>query len=120
MSPNDRCRDNGTDDSIETEPTDWEALARSSIRTQLYGALMDTEEAVSTVQYRFSGHADDELTADDVRDARNTIAELECVLEESVAPAVDGVEPYESAGEHIPLGALADRLDAMPELGNVE
>lgn len=92
------------------EPADWEAIARDSSATLLFQAASNVDETVGRVEHRLRGNANEQLTADDIRAARAALYELEQVLEENVVPAVDDVEPYERSAEHVPFGALADRL----------
>lgn len=117
MATNETRNQDGTAIEIESndetavdDTTDWEAIARDSAATLLLQAVADVDETSHRVEHRLRGNANERLTADDVRAARSALYELEQTLEENVVPAVDGVESYESSAQHVPFGALADRL----------
>ncbi|SDD79871.1 hypothetical protein [Natrinema hispanicum] len=129
MATNDSATVEGTALEIESadettardrvdETADWEAIARNSAATLLRQALADVEKSTGRVEHRLRGHGRERLTADDVREARRALYELEQTLEENVVPAVDGVESYESSAQHIPFGELAGRLGV--ELSELE
>lgn len=95
-------------ESCENDSQMWERTARRSVRRLLWSVEDELFDALAKVYGRFGDG--DELSASDIDDLRNEIFELERVLENLVTPHVNGVEPWERAGEQLTYGQLADAL----------
>lgn len=98
-------------------PTDgddpWEKTARQLAHRALFLARENVAEATENLEMKMMD--DEEITKEDVRDARNAISELQNLLEADVVPVVDGVEPWDGAFQLVPYGSLWDTVDPTGE-----
>lgn len=83
----------GGDDPGDT----WEAIGRALLASALADGRGDVDDAVDALER--ACRRDEPLDAEDVRHARNAIHRLQCVLEDDLAPVVDGVESWEQPPE---------------------
>ena len=89
----------------ETELT-WDVLGRRLLATNLFEAQDDVGEAFFQLQEGAkNGEA---LTTEQVEEARDALEAARYLLETSVVPLVDGVEPWERRPRHTPHSKLRE------------
>lgn len=95
---------------------DWEAVGRSLLADRLFNAHAGVSEAFAQLQTASCGGED--LTTEDVREARRALDQAHYVLEDEVVPIVPGVESWERAPSYVPYRNL--RQWATPGEGDEE
>jgi hypothetical protein len=102
--------DAGPDPEADADP--WAAIGRALLARELAAAGADTHTAAVRVADRLE--AGDDVTAADVREVRRSLNRTRRLVEDHLATAVGGTDPWADPGHPMPVYAARERAEPEP------
>ena len=111
MATNDTPSDNtdGHDQSTDFE-SDWESVARDALVQLFFNRKGNLQDSLNTIETGIDTFSESELTAEDIQQFRRDFYDVQRLVEETIVPLIDGVEPYTRATTNLTNGQMEAEL----------